>query len=60
MPSAYINTTFVSIILDSPNTTSSTNYKYQVKAASNEVFLNRGGSNVTRGQSTIMLLEVEP
>lgn len=58
MPNAYINNTFVHVILDTPNTTSSVNYKYQVKAESNEVFLNRGGSNVTRGQSTIMLLEV--
>ena len=58
MPNAYINNTFVHVILDSPNTTSSTNYKYQVKASSNEVFLNRGGSNIIRGQSTIMLLEL--
>tara|TARA_R100000278_G_scaffold1973_2_gene3865 strand:- start:141 stop:608 length:468 start_codon:yes stop_codon:yes gene_type:complete len=58
MPNAYINNTFVHVILDSPNTTSEVSYKYQVKAASNEVFLNRGGSNVLRGQSTIMLWEV--
>ena len=60
MPNAYHVNTFVHIILDSPNTTSATTYKYQVKAESNEVFLNRGGSNVLRGQSTMMLLEVEP
>tara|TARA_R100001163_G_scaffold2020_1_gene3153 strand:+ start:150 stop:1604 length:1455 start_codon:yes stop_codon:yes gene_type:complete len=59
MPNAYIVNTFVHIILDSPNTTSSTTYKYQVKAESNEVFLNRGGSNVTRGQSTILLIELD-
>ena len=58
MANAYHVNTYVSIILDSPNTTSATTYKYQVKAESNEVFLNRGGSNVTRGQSTIMLLEL--
>ncbi len=58
MPNAYHVNTFVHTILDSPNTTSATTYKYQVKAESNEVFLNRGGSNVLRGQSSIMLLEV--
>ena len=47
-------------ILDSPNTTSAVTYRYQVKAESNEVFLNRAGSNVHRGYSSIILMELTP
>ena len=60
MPNAYHVNTFVTIVLDSPNTTSAVLYKYQCHAESNEVFLNRGGSNVLRGQSTILLMELTP
>tara|TARA_B100000927_G_C16345061_1_gene420942 strand:+ start:54 stop:521 length:468 start_codon:yes stop_codon:yes gene_type:complete len=60
MPSAYLVSTFNNTILDSPNTTSAVTYRYQVRAAANEVFLNRGGSNTHRGYSSIILMELTP
>lgn len=44
--------------LDSPGTTSTTTYKIQFRAASNEVFINRDGSNELLGQSSIIVMEV--
>ena len=49
---------FVIEILDSPSTTSSTTYKIQAKAESNEVFVNRRNNDDTMGQSSITLMEV--
>tara|TARA_B100001093_G_scaffold32182_1_gene27974 strand:- start:457 stop:930 length:474 start_codon:yes stop_codon:yes gene_type:complete len=49
---------FTTILLDSPSTTSSTTYKIQVKAESNEVFVNRNGSNNDYGESSIIVMEV--
>jgi len=46
------------VFLDSPSTTSATTYKVQVKAASNEVFMNRDNNNNQMGFSTITLTEV--
>tara|TARA_Y100000592_G_scaffold77301_1_gene121201 strand:+ start:246 stop:710 length:465 start_codon:yes stop_codon:yes gene_type:complete len=60
MPNAYHVNTFVHLFTDSPNTTSSVTYKYQVKAESNEVFLNRGGGNNHRGFCAMILIEYEP
>ena len=60
MPNAYMVSTFNNTILDTPNTTSAVTYRYRVKAESNEVFLNRAGSNVHRGYSSIILMELTP
>ena len=49
---------YSTFILDSPNTTSATTYKIQVKAENNEVFVNRNGSNNDYGESSIVLMEV--
>jgi hypothetical protein len=46
------------VFLDSPSTTSATTYKVQVKAAANEVFMNRDNNNNQMGFSTITLTEV--
>ena len=45
-------------VLDSPATTSAVTYKIQGLAESNEIFVNRNGSNDVTGQSTITLMEV--
>lgn len=52
------NHSYVIEILDSPSTTSSTTYKVQVKAESNEIFVNRRNNNDNGGQSSITLMEV--
>ena len=52
------NYTWVLEELDSPNSTSATTYKIQVLASSNDVFVNRDGSNELLGQSTITAMEV--
>tara|TARA_R100001126_G_C4846702_1_gene159825 strand:- start:187 stop:660 length:474 start_codon:yes stop_codon:yes gene_type:complete len=49
---------YSSIVLDSPNTTSATTYKIQILAESNEVFVNRNGSNNHYGESSIIVFEV--
>ena len=46
------------VFLDSPSTTSAVTYKVQVKAGSNEVFMNRDNSDNQLGFSTITLSEV--
>ena len=53
------NYTFVMEKLDSPSTTSSTTYKVQAKVSSNELFVNRDGSNDQLGESTITALEID-
>ena len=45
-------------VLDSPSTTSAVTYKIQGLAETNEIFVNRNGSNDVTGQSTITLMEV--
>ena len=45
-------------VLDSPATTSAVTYKIQGLAETNEIFVNRNGSNDVTGQSTITLMEV--
>ena len=52
------NHSYVIEILDSPSTTSATTYKVQVKAESNEIFINRRNNNDNGGQSSITLMEV--
>ena len=52
------NETIVMEKLDSPSTTSSTTYKIQAKVSSNELFVNRDGSNNLLGESTIIAMEV--
>tara|TARA_S200000501_G_scaffold329119_1_gene329488 strand:- start:1158 stop:1625 length:468 start_codon:yes stop_codon:yes gene_type:complete len=52
------NYTFVLERLDTPSTTSSTTYKVQGKVSSNELFVNRDGSNDQLGESTIIAMEV--
>ena len=46
------------VLLDSPSTTSTTTYKVQFRAASNEVFINRDGSNELLGSCSIIVMEV--
>ena len=53
------NYTWVMEKLDSPSTTSSTTYKVQFRAASNEVFINRDGSNELLGTCTITAIEID-
>ena len=57
--SSQTNYTWVLEKLDSPSTTSSTTYKVQFRAASNEVFINRDGSNELLGTCTITALEID-
>ncbi len=57
--SSQTNYTWVMEKLDSPSTTSSTTYKIQFRAASNEVFINRDGSNELLGTCTITALEID-
>jgi len=52
------NQSYVTVLLDSPSTTSATTYKVQFKVSANEVFLNRDGSNNQCGFTTITLYEV--
>lgn len=58
MPSSSEAWPFADINLDSPNTTSATTYKVQCKAETNEVFVNRDGSNRDFGMSYITVMEV--
>tara|TARA_R100000773_G_C4211326_1_gene110833 strand:+ start:222 stop:683 length:462 start_codon:yes stop_codon:yes gene_type:complete len=53
------NPTIVMEKLDSPSTTSSTTYKVQCKVSSNEIFINRDGSNDLLGESTITAIEID-
>ena len=57
--SSQTNYTWVMEKLDSPSTTSSTTYKIQFRAASNEVFINRDGSNELLGTCTITASEID-
>jgi len=52
------NQSYVTVLLDSPSTTSATTYKVQFKVSANEVFLNRDASNNQCGFTTITLYEV--
>jgi len=52
------NFTWVLEKLDSPGTTSTLTYKVQFRAASNEVFINRDGSNELLGSCSIIVMEV--
>ena len=52
------NQSYVTVLLESPSTTSATTYKVQFKVSANEVFLNRDGSNNQCGFTTITLYEV--
>ena len=58
MPSSSEAWPFADINLDSPGTTSATTYKVQCKAETNEVFVNRDGSNRDFGMSYITVMEV--
>jgi len=58
MPSTSELWPFADINLDSPSTTSATTYKVQCKAETNEVFVNRNGSNQDFGMSYITVMEV--
>ena len=57
--SSQTNYTWVLEKLDSPSTTSSTTYKVQFRAASNEVFINRDGSNELLGSCSIVVMEID-
>jgi len=59
MGSSEENPTCVMERLDSPSTTSSTTYKVQAKVSSNELFVNRDGSNDQLGESTITVIEID-
>tara|TARA_R100001079_G_scaffold22158_1_gene11222 strand:+ start:111 stop:572 length:462 start_codon:yes stop_codon:yes gene_type:complete len=59
MGSSEENPTCVMERLDSPSTTSSTTYKVQAKVSSNEIFVNRDGSNDQLGESTITAIEID-
>jgi len=52
------NETIVLERLDTPSTTSSITYKVQCKVSSNEIFINRDGSNDQLGESVIIAMEV--
>jgi hypothetical protein len=58
MPSSAEAWPFADINLDSPSTSSATTYKVQCKAETNEVFVNRDGSNRDLGMSYITVMEV--
>ena len=58
MGSSEQNETIVMEKLDSPATTSQLTYKIQGKVSSNELFVNRDGSNDLLGESTIIVMEV--
>ena len=59
MGSSEENPTIVMERLDSPSSTSSVTYKIQCKVSSNELFVNRDGSNDQLGESTITLMEID-
>jgi hypothetical protein len=52
------NRSSVTNLLDSPSSTSAITYKMQFKCASNEMFLNRNGSNDQCGFSTLTVMEI--
>lgn len=58
IPDSNVNISYVTILLDSPNTTSATTYNLQVKAEANETFINRNGSNHQCGFTTFHAIEV--
>ena len=53
-----VNISYVTMLLDTPNTTSATTYNLQIKAEANEVFINRNGSNHQCGFTTFTAMEV--
>ena len=59
MGSSEENPTIVMERLDSPSSTSAVTYKIQCKVSSNELFVNRDGSNDQLGESTITLMEID-
>lgn len=49
---------FSDMMIDNPGSAATHNYKVQIKAESNEVFINRDGSNRDHGVSYIICMEV--
>ena len=52
------NNSYSCTLLDSPSSSSEVTYKMQFKVASNEIFLNRNGSNDQCGFTTFTVMEV--